>query len=74
MTKANSDTTKDENLIQSSQALWLRLIANALTVAPNLWLVPKRGNLCPEGEWTGCWWLENNLEKSQGAIPCLLSA
>lgn len=74
MTKANPDTTKDENLIQSSQALWLRLVANALTVAPNLWLVPKWGNLCWEEERTGCWWLEDNLEKSQGVIPCLLSA
>lgn len=74
MTKANPDTTEAENSIQSSQVLWLRLFAKALTVAPNLWLVPKWGNSCQEGEWTECCWLEDNLEKSQDAIPCLLSA
>lgn len=53
MTKANPDTTEVENLVQSSETLWLRLFANALTVAPNLWLVPKWGNSCREENGLG---------------------
>lgn len=63
MTKANPDTTEVENLMQSSQALWLRFFPNALNVAPKYGWCLRGGTHARKED--GCWWLEDSLENSQ---------